>query len=158
MSANNAGSRYRAISHADFLRTMSEIGFAETRVPGAAEYAYERMVNNGPHPSERFKVRVFSSVAMDTGWSRECGGDAIRVLLVDTVLKRPVLDWTVHRTENALPNATKRAREAWGYVMRPEHHCPSCGAMMVKREGKRGEFLGCTAYPVCEMTRTISHG
>ena len=30
--------------------------------------------------------------------------------------------------------------------------CPRCGAALVKRKGKNGEFWGCCAYPKCRMT------
>ena len=33
--------------------------------------------------------------------------------------------------------------------------CPKCGATMVKRNGPRGEFWGCSTYPKCKGTRTL---
>src|SRR5262249_25544073 len=33
-----------------------------------------------------------------------------------------------------------------------EHSCPNCGKPLVRREGRRGPFLGCSGYPKC---RTI---
>ena len=30
--------------------------------------------------------------------------------------------------------------------------CPTCGSALVKRNGKNGEFWGCTAYPKCRTT------
>lgn len=35
----------------------------------------------------------------------------------------------------------------------PEILCPQCGAEMVKRRGKYGEFYGCSNYPACRGTR-----
>ena len=45
--------------------------------------------------------------------------------------------------------AAKRAKfsEAEGIFK-----CPRCGAALVKRKGKNGEFWGCCAYPKCRMT------
>ncbi|NBH14698.1 DNA polymerase III subunit epsilon [Lachnospiraceae bacterium] len=37
----------------------------------------------------------------------------------------------------------------------PEILCPKCGAEMVKRSGKFGEFYGCSDYPRCRGTRKI---
>ena len=34
--------------------------------------------------------------------------------------------------------------------------CPDCGKEMVKRKGKRGEFLGCTGFPDCRHTAPIT--
>ncbi|MEK3882441.1 restriction endonuclease [Paenibacillus sp. PL2-23] len=33
--------------------------------------------------------------------------------------------------------------------------CPKCGYLLVKRNGKRGEFYGCSNFPKCRHTRTI---
>ena len=37
----------------------------------------------------------------------------------------------------------------------PEITCPKCGAEMVKRSGKYGEFYGCSDFPRCRGTRKI---
>lgn len=36
-----------------------------------------------------------------------------------------------------------------------ERICPSCGSVMVKRNGKYGPFWGCTSYPGCRHTDKI---
>ena len=33
--------------------------------------------------------------------------------------------------------------------------CPKCGGELVKRNGKYGEFYGCSNYPKCKYTREI---
>lgn len=33
--------------------------------------------------------------------------------------------------------------------------CPRCGGALLKREGKFGDFLGCTNYPKCKYTKNI---
>ncbi|EIJ44137.1 DNA topoisomerase I, bacterial [Beggiatoa alba B18LD] len=33
--------------------------------------------------------------------------------------------------------------------------CPKCGKPLTKRLGKRGSFIGCSAYPDCDYTRNI---
>ena len=33
--------------------------------------------------------------------------------------------------------------------------CPSCGAVMVLRQGRFGMFIGCSRYPECEHTELI---
>ena len=37
-----------------------------------------------------------------------------------------------------------------------ELKCPDCGAELVVRWGKNGEFLGCSAYPKCGFTGDFS--
>ena len=149
------GSRYRSISHDAFTALMTEMGFSKVYPPNTSEFVFERTVTNGPRPSDRFKVRVYSSIDVRTGTTRELGSDAIRVILFDTVRERGVLDLPlVMRTENALANTKVRARAAWAYVMDAEHHC-DCGSLMVERTTKKGVFLGCTSYPECKNTRAI---
>ncbi|BBJ27984.1 type I DNA topoisomerase [Athalassotoga saccharophila] len=36
-----------------------------------------------------------------------------------------------------------------------DEKCPKCGAPLVKRVGKYGEFISCSRYPECDYTRTI---
>lgn len=34
--------------------------------------------------------------------------------------------------------------------------CPKCGYLLIKRNGKRGEFYGCSNFPKCRHTRAIN--
>ena len=34
-------------------------------------------------------------------------------------------------------------------------NCPDCGSKLVKRNGKYGEFYGCSNYPDCTYTQNI---
>ncbi|MEK7841166.1 MAG: topoisomerase DNA-binding C4 zinc finger domain-containing protein, partial [Deltaproteobacteria bacterium] len=34
--------------------------------------------------------------------------------------------------------------------------CPNCGSKMIEREGRYGNFYGCSRYPKCEATMKIS--
>lgn len=34
--------------------------------------------------------------------------------------------------------------------------CPKCRAPMVRREGAYGSFYGCSKYPKCDMTQSLS--
>ncbi|MBU6467729.1 MAG: type I DNA topoisomerase [Betaproteobacteria bacterium] len=36
--------------------------------------------------------------------------------------------------------------------------CPQCGAPLMVRLGKRGKFVGCSAYPECNYTRNVDNG
>jgi predicted RNA-binding Zn-ribbon protein involved in translation (DUF1610 family) len=33
--------------------------------------------------------------------------------------------------------------------------CPNCGSKLVLRNGKRGKFYGCSAYPKCRFAKNI---
>lgn len=36
-----------------------------------------------------------------------------------------------------------------------EEHCPQCGALLQIKQGKKGLFLGCSAYPECDYLRPL---
>ncbi|MBN1135643.1 MAG: type I DNA topoisomerase [Anaerolineae bacterium] len=36
--------------------------------------------------------------------------------------------------------------------------CPQCGEPLVRRKGKHGPFVGCSAYPACRYTRSAREG
>ena len=57
---------------------------------------------------------------------------------------------------NSAPGkAGSRRRRAAPSRPDPNVACPKCGAPMVKRAGKRGDFWGCSKYPACKGTRNI---
>lgn len=154
---------YSPISHTQFATAMQEIGFVPVSLANTWEYAWEWTIkcrlSDGRLSDGRFKIRILSSVDINTGMTRDRAKDAIHIMVLDTQGKRPdrpLVDYRVNRTENALSNVVKRAREAYAYVSKfPEHHC-TCGSLLVVR-GKPGrQFLGCTAYPDCKETRRIA--
>lgn len=36
--------------------------------------------------------------------------------------------------------------------VKKRHVCAKCGALMVLRDGKNGQFYGCTNFPKCKYT------
>ncbi|MCI8893101.1 MAG: DNA polymerase III subunit epsilon [Lachnospiraceae bacterium] len=51
----------------------------------------------------------------------------------------------------------QRCYEALGKLLgeQPDVSCPKCGASMVRRKGKFGEFYGCSDFPRCRGTRKL---
>lgn len=39
-----------------------------------------------------------------------------------------------------------------------DEKCPKCGQALTKRLSKRGSFIGCSAYPECDYTRSVAEG
>ncbi len=37
-------------------------------------------------------------------------------------------------------------------VAKESYKCPKCGGVLVKRNGKYGEFIGCSNFPKCRFT------
>ena len=64
---------------------------------------------------------------------------------------RPFHDRLTKQIEVALEHKGK-----WWPEPEPlEEPCPECGKVIVKRWGKNGPFIGCTAYPDCKFTRDL---
>ena len=62
------------------------------------------------------------------------------------------------RIEGLADASTDQAREYHKQDVRIANTgnvCPRCGAELVRRNGKYGEFLGCSAYPRCRFTRAV---
>ncbi|MFY1027994.1 hypothetical protein CFY87_08115 [Actinobacillus seminis] len=36
-----------------------------------------------------------------------------------------------------------------------QEHCPQCGALLQIKQGKKGLFLGCSAYPACDYLKPL---
>ena len=49
-----------------------------------------------------------------------------------------------------------KPREGEPEPVETEHKCPNCGKPMIQRSSKRGPFLGCSGYPECKTTMTLS--
>jgi len=56
-------------------------------------------------------------------------------------------DWLEETDQEDEPKLVKANEKA--------PYCPKCGGKMVKRNGKRGPFYGCSLYPACNGTRDI---
>lgn len=158
--------RYVPISREQFTNRMKEAGFQEVQLPGCLEVVFERQVVRQPKAGcgcmspvggdvpkhYPYKVRVFSTIDVRSDDSRECGTDAVRVLLVSTTTGKPLaVERKVLRTKSCLDNTLERCRELWRWVLDPKHHC-KCGGLLVERTGKFGDFLGCSNYPLCKAT------
>lgn len=166
-------SRYVPISLAQFTALMDEMKFRPVTVDGCFEHVFEHVISypKGGVPENRFVIRIYSTVDMGTGWTREVGDDAIRVCLLDTQNRderdrdRGERSFTrVHRTQGALENLRLRAKEAWKAVASHGALCDKCGSLMVerktKRNGKTERFLGCSGYrrddpQSCRRTRPL---
>ena len=150
------GSRYVPISREQFTAQMDKAGFCSVAVPDCLEMVFERQIvwHTTPLP---YAVRVYSTIDVRTDDSRDCGADAIRVVLIErstTVLGKVIAaQRKVLRTKSALENTLERARELWRYALNRDHYCGRCQALLVERESKHGKFFGCSHYPECKFTK-----
>jgi len=147
-------SRYVEINHTQMAAFMEgELGFFSVNQPGCGEFVWARNVETKSGKQFPYVVQVFSSVDKRRGTTRDCGEDAIRVVITDTETARHYPLGRVYRTKNALPNLKKKCREAFIRII--HEGCPKCGSLMTERKGKHGKFLGCTKYPTCTGTKQL---
>ena len=154
-------SRYREITHTAMAAHLESIGFFPLNLNGCVEYVWQRNVESKQGKQYPYAVRVYSSVDKRTGLTRDCGSDAIRVVLMDLKTGRALklksgkgkAGQRIYRTQNALPTLTERCREYFSKVI--HDGCPKCGSVMAERGGRNGKFLGCTKYPACNGTKQL---
>jgi DNA topoisomerase-1 len=60
--------------------------------------------------------------------------------------------------KSAPPEGSQGASQGPGRAGPTGLSCPECGKELVVRQGKRGEFLGCSGYPKCRFTRDLAWG
>ena len=51
-------------------------------------------------------------------------------------------------SKNTLNNINFETGESYG-------KCPKCGSLLVKKDGKFGEFLSCSSYPDCDYSENL---
>jgi hypothetical protein len=129
----------------DFLLPQ---GFQLVLLDSAHEYVYGKRVDAHGLP---LTLRVFTGITPDG--SRGVGEDAIRCVIFwknmsDGSVKKVASSKRVHRVAGWRNNLQQRIDS-----LTIEYQCDKCGAPMVKRKSKRGEFYGCGNYPDCRNTK-----
>lgn len=80
-----------------------------------------------------------------------------RDVLINKILyseKHKVLNSIENGSVNTDDTAEKVQKES--IVLNREYgQCPRCGKNLVKRNGKHGEFIGCSGFPYCRFTKDI---
>ena len=114
-------------------------------------------------------VRVYTSLARGAGEVRDCGEDAVRLVVgVDTPerfrplesgqkILRTAPQGAADRVAAFLARLRKELRDAYLRALRVPA-CPACGRAMAERvaRGNGSRFYGCLAWPACTSTRSIS--
>lgn len=73
--------------------------------------------------------------------------------IYDTLLKENIIDKSERKTHVQYVQKIKNDKDA-----NTVRHCPQCGGTLVVRNGKNGEFLGCSNYPKCKYTENKNLG
>lgn len=147
---------YVPISYSEFHDRMVSINAVQKNISGCYEHVYEIPVITRSNKSYPYKIRIYSSIDIETGVSRECGEDAIRIMLVNSSSDRPLrVEKRVNRVGNeVLKRVVDRSRDLFKYAINQNHHCPKCGSLLVTRKNKdKKSFIGCSSYPDCKYTK-----
>jgi hypothetical protein len=147
---------YKRINKEEFEECLAgtELDFHEVNYDWTGELVYEAYSKN-----ETFTIRVFSSLNKHSGQARDKGSDAIRVVLLHTESDRPLMkNKRVHRIDTFCKNLRQRISKIVGNKQQLTY-CPRCDGVMVIRENKSNgnKFYGCSNYPECKGTRSISN-
>lgn len=106
--------------------------------------------------TDNITLRVFSTIDENSGQARDKGSDAIRTVVWDHNVNRPVGGRTkTLRIKTWRKNLGGKIDDLMSDQTKYVQKCPECGDFMVIRDGKYGEFYGCSNYPECEETVQI---
>jgi len=123
----------------------------------ARDYVHKR--NAKLVPSELGKLVVDRLVAdgfdlADIGFTRKLEEDLDAV--AEARAKRLDILAPFHvRLQKQIAHANETKGKWWPEPEGTGEKCPDCGADLMKRWGRNGPFVGCTAYPECKHTRHI---
>lgn len=110
------------------------------------EYVYELITFN-----ENISIKIYSSIDIFKGQTRDSGEDAIRCILVYKNKNIFISKTHTKRLKNWEVNLGTKINELLNKIKDiPE--CPSCKELMVQRKGKYQLFWGCSNYPNCNHT------
>lgn len=142
---------YVQIPKEAMFQALTPGGFLPVQIEGTKEQVYDRPFKFNPN----LVIRVYTTIEGD--YSRDCGADAIRVVLFDKEINRAVgrADTKTLRVEKWRENLQAKINTVFMSV-KGLKKCNYCGRYMVIRKGKNGEFLGCSAYPTCKTTAKLT--
>lgn len=101
-------------------------------------------------------LRVYSTIDERSDLARSKGSDAIRLVAFNRNVMRPMGGRKkTLRIKTWCKNLRKKIESMFDEFGDYVTECEECGGWMVVREGKYGEFLGCSNYPDCDNTKEI---
>lgn len=128
-----------------------------------AETEYGERVYDIPLPRDHLTIRLFSTINKSTGVSRAKGDDAIRTVIWNHDVDRPV-----GGREKTLRQGTPDDEQRWMVLLHRkiqdlflgwrrfdvEMECPECGEKLAGRSSEYGEFLACSSEG-CDYTEDV---
>ena len=143
---------YTAIREAEFVEFLNDVAaFERVSPPRTHEIVFDL-----PLPADHLSIRIYSTIDEDTGIARACGDDAIRCLVWNHDIEKPISGRIATlRIETWRSNLRPKIKDLYASWREYDRQCPECGSVMCEREANGG-FMGCTAYPACEHTEPLA--
>ena len=156
MAPNSGSKRFEQITKQQFETFLKRRPETWSLAPwaNAGELVY-RSASFAPDDDD-LSLYCYSTIDKNTGVARKKGSDAIRLVVVykdDVHLKYGekktlrINTWRKNLSKK-ITNIIQRGKDGIRF-------CDECGDIMVKREGKYGEFWGCNDYPRCSNTKQM---
>jgi len=171
------GDRYINVPAQRLLAELRAIGAAVTGRGGRVteNTSGAEVVFDFAPPNQRAYVRVYTSLGIGRLAVRECGRDAVRIVVGASPDDRPGLFRLLGDKKRIYRTAPKgehdarvsafleRLKAAIREGYRQALHtpvCPACGHPMAIRKNKKdgNKFYGCTEFPQCKGTRPFTNG
>ncbi len=131
----------------------------------AVEVVGREVVCDFTPPHGRARARVYTSIAAGDRSARECGEDAVRVVVgtdVESGWRNVTQPRRVFRTAPAAGDRVAAFLDRLLGVLRAAYAeaarcpaCPDCGRAMAVREAGGRKFRGCVGYPTCRVTKNL---
>jgi hypothetical protein len=148
-TSNGSARQYSSFSQAEFEQKLGSLANFSQADHSGTELAYDI-----PLPVDSLSVRVFST--LQDGEARSCGSDAIRCVVWDHELEQPVGGRKkTLRIQTWWKNLSGKIEDLVLNWRDYSRSCPDCGSRLVLRDGKHGEFFGCSSYPDCYHTEDV---
>ena len=161
-----SGARFVEVPADRLLGRLREIGAAVAAKGGTFEEGVQgREVYVDVTPSgSAATVRIYTSLASGAAEARDCGEDAVRLVLLSggrplrasEKILRTAPRGASDRVGAFLERLVSRIRLAYADA-RQVPACDLCGKAMAERTRKAdgGRFYGCSGFPTCRATRPI---
>lgn len=134
---------YTRVTLVEMTTALEAIGFEYYNDPKAGEYVFHKYIDRN---GKLFTLTLYTGVSKVTDDSRDCGEDAIRLVVCSG--GKYFGEGRVNRTTNWQVNMKKRIN-TWDTLFKV---CPQCGNALKLRSGKFGLFYGCVTFPACGYT------
>lgn len=157
-SGSRRYTKFDQVTFEEFLESLpADFHIVGTDEDSNLKFTREVVYGSDELGNDDLQLRIYSTISERTGEVRDKGEDAIRTVIWSKKMSMPVGGRTkTLRIETWRKNLGNKVVELLNQWQDKVVECDECGSWMVKRDGKNGEFFGCSKYPVCKNTENIT--